>query len=290
MEIQQVGKRGMLFTFGKGDSPMAYPTAVYLITTEKYHFLCDTHVGPNSMKAVQDHVAVYLGEKPFIVFNTHSDYDHVWGNCAFPEEMIIAHELCKKVLAEKGEMALVDLATFKHGDVQLKLPTHTFDGMLSFENEGVEFFYSPGHTVDSASCFDREDGVLFVGDLLEEPLPYISHHILEDYLATLYHLKALGAKTIVSSHSGVVEEKLLDRTIAYLAQMSEGAEVELDDEASAGIHTFNLRRIAMAHYEDQARQKFGDEFSFADFMGVVKGQFEKSQEELVAALEEYLDQ
>ena len=72
MKVQEIGTRGLLFTF---DDP--YKTNLYAMNGEKFLFICDTFLGPDSM----NEVIVELKKKgffpkPVIVFNSHHDYDH----------------------------------------------------------------------------------------------------------------------------------------------------------------------------------------------------------------------
>jgi len=218
VKIEKISKRGTLFTFQEGDSLFTQDTCVYLINTGEKLFLCDTHVGPKSMAVVKDYInAEGLGDKEVIVFNSHGDWDHIWGNCAFPDSTIIAHDSCRRRILENGEK---DLERFKgkyhDGSFELKLPNLTFDSRLNFEDYGIEFIYAPGHTVDSAICFDREDSVLFAGDLIEDPEPYLQYENLEVYIKSLEYIKSIKAGTVISGHSGIVDEDLINENISYI--------------------------------------------------------------------------
>jgi len=242
MKIQQIGSRGTLFIFEQNDSPVPYSTSIYLINANKHIFLCDTHLGPVSMEPVKKYIND-MESKPVIIFNSHSDYDHIWGNCAFEKELILAHETCRKLILEQGESVLKNLSHYRNGEVVLKLPVLTFDSKIVFEEDDVEFFYTPGHTIDSASCFDKKDKVIFSGDLLEEPIPYLGYHKLEEYIKTLELLKKMPAKIIISAHSGLVEDKLFNDNLSYIKIVYSGEELHLTDDKSKEIHDFNMKNI-----------------------------------------------
>jgi len=218
VKIERIAKRGTLFTFQEGDSLFSQDTSVYLIDVGDKLFLCDTHVGPKSMAIVKDHInAEGLENKEIIVFNSHGDWDHIWGNCAFPDSTIIAHESCRRRIIEYGEK---DLERFKDkyhdGSFGLKLPNLTFDSRLSFEDYGIEFIYAQGHTVDSAICYDKEDSVLFVGDLIEYPEPYLQYENLQEYINTLEYIKSKKADVIICGHSGIVDDNLINENIDFI--------------------------------------------------------------------------
>lgn len=289
MKIEQIGTRGTLFTFSGDDSPMSYPTSVYLINGEHHLFLCDTHLGPLSMEVVQKYITENFDHKTVAVFNTHSDYDHVWGNCVFTKSPIISHTKCRQNMLEKGPVALADLAHFHHGEVELLLPDLVFDNKLAFADEGVEFFYSPGHTDDSASCYDAKDGVLFVGDSLEIPLPFISQSRVENFIDTLKLYKEYNAKVLLTSHSGIVTEQLVNDTITYLEQLQAGETIQFADEDAAGIHEYNLKKVLLARYEETAREKLGEKFDFLQLNTIFKDKRQGTLEDLEIALKAYLE-
>ncbi|MBW4829012.1 MAG: MBL fold metallo-hydrolase [Clostridiaceae bacterium] len=71
MNIKKVRNRGILFTF----HDLGIPTNVYAIYGEHYTYIIDTYLGPDIIKLV--------GDKPIIVVNTHSHWDHVWENSLY---------------------------------------------------------------------------------------------------------------------------------------------------------------------------------------------------------------
>ena len=287
MRIEEIG-RGVLFTFAEGDSPMEYPTAVYLIKGKRHTFLCDTHLGPLSMEPVKKYIDEHCSGKPLIIFNSHSDYDHVWGNCAFLGKTILAHALCYETMVKEGAAAMQAFAGLANGEVVLTPPTLTFEKRLAFIEDGVEFFYSPGHTLDSSSLYDHEAGVLFTGDILELPIPYIAHYKLENYLATLEAYKALNCDTVISSHSGQVKKQLIEDTFTYIKNIYTGREVKFLDEGANRIHSYNLKKIIASRYEKVARDEMGDAFDVKAFNSVVQTHINGAKEELEVALNGYI--
>jgi cyclase len=242
MKIRKIGSRGVLFTFGVDDSPLPYSTSVYLINAENYIFLCDTHAGPISMEYIKKYINEFIGEKNIIVFNSHSDYDHIWGNCFFGKETIISHTKCRELIIEKGMEVLKELEIYKNGEVVLRLPDLTFDSKIIFEEDNIEFFYTPGHSIDSSSCFDKKDHVIFSGDLFEDPIPYLGYHKLDEYIKTVESLKQIDA-LIISAHSEIVDEKLINENLSYVKSVHSGEKLDFTDERSKGIHNFNMKNI-----------------------------------------------
>jgi len=280
-EVSKVGNRGVIFTFEDNIS-------VYLICADNYWFLCDTHLGPLSMECIKQYIAAQANNKEIIMFNSHSDWDHIWGNCAFPDRIIIGHEMCRKRMREIGRFDLARLTQYHNGSINLVLPNVTFSERILFEENEVEFIYAPGHTIDSAVCFDRKDSVLFVGDLVEYPIPYLDFDDLKTYIKTLDFIKSFPARVKVSSHSGIIDNNLIDSNIAYIKDILLDNPVNLVVYGeSQSVHNFNVNNRLFLKYENMVREKLKDDFDYSLFRGQFGELSEMSYKDLKEALEDY---
>lgn len=234
MFIRQVGTRGVVITFDDQIS-------LYLIACSRFYLLCDTHLGPDSMVQVQQLLDKEPRPDKIRIFNSHADWDHIWGNASFPGSLIIAHESCRTRMAERGHFDLEQNALMTRGMVQIRFPDCTFSDRLTFDDEGVSFSHAPGHTIDSAICYDAVDRVLFLGDLVEDPIPYLDAPDLETYLATLQTLIDHPAQIMVSAHSGLVNRDLIRSNMAYIRSFMEGVVMSPDSFGTyASVHQWNL--------------------------------------------------
>jgi glyoxylase-like metal-dependent hydrolase (beta-lactamase superfamily II) len=241
MKVQEVGTRGFLFTF---DDP--YRTNVYAINGEKYLFICDTFLGPDPMKEVLKFLKDKgFTSKPIVVFNSHHDYDHIWGNQLFKDSIILAHNLCRTKIEEIGESDLKDYKDHKKGDVEITLPNTLFSSKVLFIDEGVEFFHSPGHTDDSSSCYDQIDEVLFVGDNIESPYPYLRKLNIAMYSDTLDDYISRNPIVVICGHDDLMfTDKMIRENLEYLKNF---APMKIDrtdfTKKHRGIHYTNLTTI-----------------------------------------------
>ncbi len=232
MKFEKIGNRGLLFSF---EDP--YLTNVHVILGNDHVFVLDTFLGNDSMKIVLSKIAEegYAG-KPIVVFNSHADYDHFWGNGAFKDAMIIGHEHCKKRILAEGEASLVKYADHQRGEIELIPPNRTFQETLRFEKDGVEFLHTPGHTLDSASCYDMVDKVLFVGDNVESPFPYLNHVNFDQYIRTLKSYLKLDWKYIVAGHDPLMEKSdLVKQNIDYLQKFRDWS-LDIDLMSTQELH------------------------------------------------------
>ena len=242
MEVQKVGSRGYVFTF---EDP--YKLNIYVINGEEHLFICDTGFGSDSVNEILDYLRIIdIHSKPFIVFNSHADYDHVWGNHVFKESEIIAHELSPEIFQKEGEEILEKYWEHKRGEVILTPPNKLFKEKIVFKTEGVEFYHSPGHTLESSSCFDHKEKILFVGDNIESPFPYINFLNLENYCDSLREYLNRNAKVIISGHDEVMfDESLILNNLQYLETIqSNKIDRKNFTKQHQGIHLQNVSRLA----------------------------------------------
>ncbi|MDD4657856.1 MAG: MBL fold metallo-hydrolase [Eubacteriales bacterium] len=262
MKIEKIGSRGTAFTFEEQESALGEYT-VYLINSDNRVYLCDTHLGPKSMEPIKEYLQAQGLNKPLVIFLSHSDWDHVWGVCAFANPLVAAHELCAQKIIQRGPLELQRYASYQNGDIRLVTPNLTFDSRLLFADDGVEFIYAPGHTVDSAICFDHRDLVLYAGDLVEKPQPSIGWHDLENYIDTLEYLGELPAQVIITSHSGIVTREDIDDNLDYIRECQEIVEKGPDEDDDDADYIRKLYTLLL--YEDAIAQTIGGDFDYAAF-------------------------
>lgn len=244
MKIKKVGNRGILFTFSElKDSHYDCVTNIYVINTKEHFFICDTYIGAYYIKQVKDYLEDNFGKKKYIVFNSHGHWDHIWGNSEFKDCVIISHELCKKFIDKYAQKALsINKEKFAKDEIEIVLPNITFSEKIRFEEEGVEFFYSPGHSKDSASCYDYQDNTLFVGDNIDDPIPYfMCWNELDVYKKTLEGYLDINADIVVQSHGDIKDNSLIKDNISYIDKLIKKEKIEFRDEDALKKHKVNIK-------------------------------------------------
>jgi cyclase len=240
----RVGNRCIIFSFD--DLADASPTNVLVIIGNRHVFVCDTFLGPDSMALVASEIRGKHSNNPWIVFNSHADWDHHWGNCYFKNATIVSQEATRGIIETSGER---DLLTFKEhvrGNVKIVPPNEVFLGRLRFPNEGIEFVHTPGHTIDSSSCIDFVDKVLYSGDNLEFPIPYLTTPDLDSYIETLEDYLGLDIEHVVPGHGTTVATKsLISDNLAYLEALKKSEVVAADSPRWRAIHEQNTRVLSM---------------------------------------------
>jgi glyoxylase-like metal-dependent hydrolase (beta-lactamase superfamily II) len=253
MKVIEIGGRGLMFDFEEGETTLGQ-TIVYAIKGEKYIFLCDTQTGPKPMKLVKEYLKNELKHKKLIIFNSHYHWDHIWGNDYFENSIIVSHSKARENMIENAEDELKDNSKFVEGKINIKYPDITFDKKLTFEDEGVEFIYAPGHTSGHAICYDKKEKVVFVGDLVEEPMPMLLDKDLDAFRNSLEYLLTMDVKTYVTTHSYIATEDMVNLNLQYVKAVIDDKNTPeriLKDYPKMEIlDKFNRNNVMMLKYEN----------------------------------------
>ncbi|MCF8018395.1 MBL fold metallo-hydrolase [Petrocella atlantisensis] len=238
MKQEKLNKDTYAFTF---DTLEGFETSVYVIEKKERIYIVDTFCGPDAMMPIIEAFPT-MNTKEVVVINTHFHWDHIWGNCAFENNKIVSHRLCKQWVKDQWKKQIVENGTYQMGNVQMVLPNITFEDRLEWDDR-ILLFHSPGHTTDSISVFDQETGLLIVGDNLEMPLIYVEAWDLDAYIATLKIYTSLNPKEMTASHTLHIERYCLEETIAYLEALKKGSSIIFKDVVKQKIHMSNLNNL-----------------------------------------------
>lgn len=147
---------------------------MYLIDGPEKAMLIDTAFGVGNLKGL---ITEIVGDKPLIVANTHSHFDHAYGNCQF--DVCYCHEAEVHRMTQKNNPHIWDYLFDEQGkpiwtefDRNDIVPYHEYqivgvpDGYLFDLGGGykVEAIHLPGHTPGQCGFYDRQNHTLFVGD------------------------------------------------------------------------------------------------------------------------------
>jgi cyclase len=240
MEKIALGGRCLLFRF---QELAGLDTYVLAIHGESGIFIIDTFLGPQSMAQVLGPVRAEFGCKPFIIINSHFHWDHIWGNCLFAKSWIIGHSKCREFTLSRGPDELSEYKDLIQGDVILTPPNVVFETTMAFPEDEIELFYSPGHTEDSISVWDSRDKILFAGDNLERPIPYISKGMIHAHCQTLRRYLEFPASRIIAGHCLADNKSIISDNLKYLESLESGHCDSYLSEPHRSIHLANLKTL-----------------------------------------------
>ena len=236
MEILNLSSNSKAFVF---DELKPIPTAVYLIEGEKHQFLIDTFCGSGYLDDISKEIS--RCGKPLIVINTHHHWDHIWGNCTFPDAPIVSHTLCRQYIESEWEKQYNRDKHYIKGNATKTLPNITFQQELVFEEDGIVLFHTPGHSLDSISIYDRNYKILYGGDNLELPFVYINHKDIDQYIRVLQDYLTMDVVRYTGSHTLTMTRSDIQTSIQYLNDLKCGTPLTIEDSYLRFVHELNLK-------------------------------------------------
>jgi glyoxylase-like metal-dependent hydrolase (beta-lactamase superfamily II) len=212
--------------------------------------LVDTLSRPSDLDGVQ--AIVESHGKPLYVVNSHADWDHWWGNCAFPYAPVVAHRRTKERQLREGRRTLAakQRTDKSFAEVVLQPATITFDGYLQLDLGGVQVELSPlpGHVPDQIVAYIPEHRLFFAADAAEDPIPLVTEGPVLPW-ARLLHEWAGKVRTVVPAHGPIAGPELLERNAAYLEGLLNDPRRAIPELAGASTfyrraHRRNLKQAA----------------------------------------------
>lgn len=200
------------------DAEMSVCAAIIL--GETVSAVVDALIRPEDMVPVRELLDRH--GRPALIVNTHADWDHSWGNAAFPDTPIIAHRLCRAAMLTEGQRTLVKKQAEepeRYRGVTIVPPTITFAEFMDIDLGGLtlSIHHLPGHTADEAIVHLPETGFFFAGDAAEWPIPTTEAGPLGPWADALHMWAARGdVRTVVPSHGPIGDAQLLRDNAAYL--------------------------------------------------------------------------
>lgn len=209
----------------------------FIITTQRYVVVVDTMINAVTGRKLLAVAQEKLGNgRQLLVINTHADYDHSWGNMAFGAEAaaIIGSKLSVPLLLGPETERLVQYKEREPDvfeDVVIVPPTVLVDGRLTIDGGDLtlEYFPTPGHTVDHYSLFIPEINTLLAADAAEVPYPMArTVDGLPAMRQALAQLATMNAATVLYCHAPVtIGPQLLHDNKAYFDKLEEKCEAAL---------------------------------------------------------------
>jgi glyoxylase-like metal-dependent hydrolase (beta-lactamase superfamily II) len=207
MQAVKLTNRNIIFTEPMGNE---YALNLGLIISKKHNYLIDTGIGSGSITPVMEYLKG--NTNPIVVINTHFHWDHIWGNFLFKNNTIISHILCRKQIDEHWDEMLERNKGSIDGETEKCLPNLVFSDSITFCDDDIEIFYTPGHSIDCISVYDNVDRVLYAGDNIgdtdEVIVPYIETDI-EVFRNTLEIYNRYNFEISVSGHNKPLTKEVL---------------------------------------------------------------------------------
>lgn len=192
-----------------------------------------------------------LGQGPIkYLVNTHWHGDHTYGNYLFDDSVqLVCHKLCQQLMLEHAPPTLDEARETNPllEEVEIIIPDIVFEEgqlVLHVGNKSIEITLTPGHTLDSAVAYVREDKVLLAADTVM-PVPYFVWGDRVAFKESLDALKEYNLESIVQGHGEVLLRgeipSSIDSSIRYLDILEE----KVKKIVEKGLDAKTLERITI---------------------------------------------
>jgi glyoxylase-like metal-dependent hydrolase (beta-lactamase superfamily II) len=207
---------------------------VFVLVTDRFVILVDTLLNPTATNHLVEFAKPYFASRQLLVINSHSDWDHAWGNQLFagPHALypapIIAHENARTESFHPENLELLQRLRVERpnifgasafGEIIITPPTLTFSHDLWIDGGDLtlHLFPTPGHSHDHIAIFIPEISTLLAGDAAELPFPMIESSADFPALRSSLHAMAnLQADNALYCHAPpTIGPQLLLDNIAY---------------------------------------------------------------------------
>ncbi len=207
----------------------------YLILGQKRALLFDTGMGISNIKKLVEQ----LTRLPVSVINSHTHNDHVGDNWRFSSVYGMNTAFTRK----SAEGSIADAQPEIAPDMLCGPLPAGFDAKayrtrpfritnwihggekIDLGGRVLEVIPTPGHTPDSISLWDAQNGLLFTGDMYYQGPIYLyrPETDLDAYEASIKKMNALGAKLLLPAHNiPVGDPAALPRVLAAMQQVRSG--------------------------------------------------------------------
>lgn len=271
-----------------------------LVTGADASLLVDTLFDVPMTRRMLDAMAGVTADKPIrTVFNTHANGDHWFGNQLLAGAEIITTEATAQEMPHSGSHIMTSLreldgptgdfareifGPFDWSDLELTLPTRTFEGRLTIDVGGTEvqlIQIGPAHTLGDAMAFVPSAGVLYTGDLLFiGGTPIVWEGPVQNWIDGCQLMLDLGADIVVPGHGPVTDHTGVRQVKHYLEYVQEQAtelfkagvppleaarRIPLDEFAGWNEHGRIVQNVLNVYYElDPAMDRVGRDVVFAN--------------------------
>ena len=188
-----------------------------VVVGPQWAVVIDTLALPDETLGMREFIEHELSVPVRYVINTHFHADHAWGNCFFPGATVIAHELCRVLLDQRGQPSL-EAARRQNAalrQVKIVLPHLTFSAgeiNLRVGKKNLTILPAPGHSSDGIAVLVEEDRILFAGDAFM-PLPYVVDGDIDDIAASIKKIGRMGLENIVQGHGDIILRGEIDAAV-----------------------------------------------------------------------------
>ena len=194
-----------------------------------------------------------ISEKPVpYVVDTHSHWDHSWGNEEFPGSTIVGHTNCRSEMLDPAitvpwRKKVLDAGmpwSQEAQSVRITPPAVTFDQTLHLNLGGRPIdlhWLGRAHTSGDIVIHLPQDRILFTGDVAQDGgVPYMMDGYMRDWVQTDAALLEIDAERFVAGHGPVGERPALVEAHAFIVALVSAVEAAVATGQDAATTTADV--------------------------------------------------
>ena len=204
------------------------------------------------------------------VVDTHSHWDHSWGNEEFPDSTIIGHQNCYNEMVDvewndawrKKVINANDPWSKEAGLVNITPPNLTFDTSMKLYLAGREIqllYFGRAHTSGDTFIYLPAERIVFTGDVAQDAgMPFLGDSYPEEWPETDDKLVDLAVDRFVSGHGPIGNHKAMSESRDFMHKFVNTikmAKEEGQDENAASNYTAATIVDQFAHWRGIERLK-----------------------------------
>ena len=226
----------------------------------------------------------HLTDKPIeYVIDTHSHWDHAWGNEEFPNATIVAHENARSEMLDvewnrqwrEKVVAANDPWSEEAKLVNITPPDLTFQDTMSLHFGGREIqllYLGKAHTSGDVFIHLPAEKLLFTGDVAQDGgIPYLGDSYPIDWLDTDDRLVEVDADRFVSGHGPIGEHSALIEARDFIHELIGNVQESIDINESTDSRSQTVYK--------KMEYRFGGFRGFETFAEKIEEVFERIEQQ-----------
>ena len=183
-----------------------------------------------------------ITDKPIqFVIDTHSHWDHSWGNEEFPDATIIGHKNCYAEMIDvewneqwrKKVTSSNDPWSEEGNIVNITPPNMTFETSMQLYFGGRELdlkYFGRAHTSGDIYIHLPKEKIVFTGDVAQDGgVPYLGDCYPVDWPDTDNKLAALPIERFISGHGPIGDHKALEGARDFIHNLVDSVKSAIAD-------------------------------------------------------------
>lgn len=196
------------------------------------------------------------------LIDTHSHWDHAWGNEEFTNSLIIGHENCRAEMVDLDRVEAWRNKTVTSGmpwseeakTVNVTPPTLTFASSMCLhlgQREVHLRWLGRAHTSGDIFIHLPQDRLVFTGDVAQKQgVPFMGDGYIPEWAETDNRILALDADRFVSGHGPIGDRPALEEARDFIAAIGSSVEGAIAEGKDADT--------TRAEVTSALRDRFGD--------------------------------